>query len=69
MDQADYASDLTEQFLEDALKKRKPLPPVPPDPGLVCIHCFESVPLARQKVVPGVKCCIDCQQLVESGQL
>ncbi|MEM7319550.1 MAG: DksA/TraR family C4-type zinc finger protein [Pseudomonadota bacterium] len=27
-----------------------------------CVECEESIPEARQKALPGVKLCLDCQQ-------
>lgn len=30
-----------------------------------CAECDEAIPQARQLAVPGVRCCIDCQELAE----
>ncbi|WP_022669294.1 DksA/TraR family C4-type zinc finger protein [Desulfospira joergensenii] len=33
-----------------------------------CRECGEPIPPARQKAVPGVQLCIDCQTELEEGQ-
>lgn len=30
-----------------------------------CVECGEDIPLARQKLVPGVQMCVDCQSFHE----
>lgn len=30
-----------------------------------CVECGEDIPEARQKLVPGVQMCVDCQSLHE----
>ncbi len=34
----------------------------------LCRECGEEIPRARQKAVPGVQLCIDCQEELEQGQ-
>lgn len=33
-----------------------------------CQNCGEDIPLARQRAVPGVRLCIDCQSELEKQQ-
>ncbi|OWL90458.1 hypothetical protein B7O88_04230 [Halopseudomonas aestusnigri] len=30
-----------------------------------CLDCDEAIPLKRREALPGVECCVDCQQLRE----
>lgn len=30
-----------------------------------CTECDEEIPLARQRALPGVRTCVDCQELLE----
>lgn len=39
------------------------------DSAEFCEACGEPIPEARRRVLPGVKTCIDCQQLIERAGL
>lgn len=30
-----------------------------------CAECDEEIPLARQRALPGVRTCVECQELLE----
>lgn len=33
-----------------------------------CVNCGEDIPRARQKAIPGVRLCVDCQTELEEQQ-
>jgi phage/conjugal plasmid C-4 type zinc finger TraR family protein len=61
-DIVDRANDLAEMHLATALSNRPSYQGVS---ALVCVECDTEIPELRRKLVPGVKLCVDCQQLVE----
>jgi phage/conjugal plasmid C-4 type zinc finger TraR family protein len=63
-DFGDLAQRISELDLEQTLQRRAAarVPRLCVDD---CEGCGDSIPLARQNAVPGVRLCIDCQTKIE----
>lgn len=61
MDDADRAELEQERAMERALAERAMGRPIGVS-ALFCVDCGEPIPLARRQAVPGVMCCVPCQQ-------
>lgn len=63
-DEIDRDQEFNEQRLEEMIEQSRFKPG--PTPSLShCRLCGEAIPLKRQKILPGVTTCIDCQNLME----
>jgi len=67
-DLCDYAAEESQRALDLALAeaKRKAARPAVDHPH--CLECGEEIPEKRRALLPGVECCVYCQQLQESGR-
>jgi len=53
--------------VEDAVKRARSL--IPSGESLAnCENCDEEIPLARQKAIPGVRLCVQCQSIIEKQE-
>lgn len=66
-DPVDIAQAHEEELRQDALAAQARRTLVGGDSALVCEDCWEPIPDARRKALPGVQTCIDCQQARERG--
>ncbi|WP_336983956.1 MULTISPECIES: TraR/DksA family transcriptional regulator [unclassified Cedecea] len=59
--------DLVQQRVEEDLQRHinKARAKVPGVSRVLCIDCDSSIPLARRRAIPGVQCCITCQEIAE----
>ncbi|UGV30942.1 TraR/DksA family transcriptional regulator [Halopseudomonas aestusnigri] len=64
-DACDLGSDRAQQMLDDALAARIQKASRPAIDHPYCLDCDEAIPLKRREALPGVECCVDCQQLRE----
>jgi len=64
MDDADLAV-LHEERAEARARSRRMLAKPAKSSASHCIECYEAISQARQKAVPGVELCIECQTLEE----
>ena len=64
MDNADVANDYMEWRLEQTLKARQPQA-APVASRVDCVRCYEPIPAARRKALPGVQLCVACQTMME----
>lgn len=62
-DIADFANDLVQERIDQALAARKPA--VAGHSHLFCCGCDEPIPLARRLAIPGCTQCVDCQTFDE----
>ncbi|MGE4406058.1 TraR/DksA C4-type zinc finger protein [Pseudomonas sp.] len=65
MDDGDRARDWQQRQIEDALAAHRHKGGHPVPSRLDCEECGEEIPLARRRVVPGCRFCIDCQRKLE----
>jgi len=59
--------DLVQQRVEEELQRhintaRNRVPGVS---RVLCIDCDAPIPPARRRVIPGVQCCVTCQEIAE----
>ncbi|ELY2789579.1 TraR/DksA family transcriptional regulator [Cronobacter sakazakii] len=59
--------DLVQQRVEEQLQRhihnaRNRAPGVS---CVLCIECDAPIPPARRRAIPGVQCCVTCQEIVE----
>ncbi|MBW9418379.1 MULTISPECIES: TraR/DksA family transcriptional regulator [Enterobacter cloacae complex] len=59
--------DLVQQRVEEQLQRhihnaRNRAPGVS---LVLCIECDAPIPSARRRAIPGVQCCVTCQEIVE----
>lgn len=69
MDDIDFASDIAQARLEEALKAQASKKPRHAVSLTHCIHCGEEIPERRRELIVGVDSCRDCQELLEKGKL
>ena len=62
-DIADFANDLVQERIDQALAARKALPVF--ESFEFCVDCDSAIPLARRLVVTSCTRCAACQQLNE----
>lgn len=68
-DNADRATDLAQQHVDDALASRSFIGvDMAAAPGAECQECGTEIPNARRKAAPWAKTCIDCQEINERRQ-
>lgn len=69
MDECDFASRNTEFYLKQALKGQleKAAHNTKESSRCTCIDCGEAIPAARQKIVPGCRRCVACQNVYEKN--
>jgi phage/conjugal plasmid C-4 type zinc finger TraR family protein len=70
----DLANDRAAELLHDALAARqrareKTAGAAGLPSALVCEECGSDIPEPRRAAVPGVRTCIECQQVLEKGFL
>ncbi|HET8686911.1 MAG TPA: TraR/DksA family transcriptional regulator [Methanosarcina sp.] len=65
-DWIDEANELSEELLKKALSK---IVKYEGESSPECEECGAEIPEARQKLLPGVQTCVDCQELRERGKL
>lgn len=65
-DWIDEANELSEELLQKALSK---IVKYEGESLKECEECGVDIPEARQKLIPGVRTCVDCQELKEKGKL
>jgi len=63
-DEVDIANDYTERGLDNAINKIKNAN-YQGESKTECVECGEPIPEARRKLLPGVECCVYCQELNE----
>lgn len=63
-DEIDQDQEFNEQRLEDMIEKNRFKPGTTPSLPY-CRLCGEPIPELRQKILPGVTTCIDCQERIE----
>lgn len=59
--------DLVQQRVEEQLQRhiytaRNRAPGIS---RVLCIDCDAPIPSARRRAIPGVQCCVTCQEIVE----
>lgn len=59
--------DLVQQRVEEELQRhthaaRAKAPGVS---RVLCVECDDPIPLARRRAIPGVQCCVTCQEISE----
>lgn len=60
----EFASNNAQNLLDELIYKvRLKIPSG--ESSSFCLDCGENIPKARQKALPGVKCCISCQSIKE----
>lgn len=64
-DACELGSDRAQQMLDDALEHRRYQASRLALDNPYCMDCGEAIPLKRREAVPGVECCIYCQQVRE----
>ncbi|AVI83633.1 conjugal transfer protein TraR [Pseudomonas syringae pv. tomato] len=65
-DIADFANDLVQERIDQALAARRAAKPVLTlHSFLFCETCEEAIPDARRIVLPGCTQCLTCQSLLE----
>lgn len=65
-DIADFANDLVQERLDQALAARNASKPETAlHSFLFCDECDSPIPEARRLALPGCICCISCQQINE----
>ncbi|RXT63903.1 TraR/DksA family transcriptional regulator [Pseudomonas syringae] len=65
-DIADFANDLVQQRIDQALAARRAAKSVlTPHSFLFCETCEEAIPDARRIALPGCTQCLTCQSLLE----
>ncbi|KJM55095.1 TraR/DksA family transcriptional regulator [Leclercia adecarboxylata] len=59
--------DLVQQRVEEDLQRHinNARAKVPGVARLICIDCDAPIPPARSRAIPGVQCCITCQEIAE----
>lgn len=59
--------DLVQQRVEEDLQRHinNARAKVPGVALLICIDCDAPIPPARSRAIPGVQCCITCQEIAE----
>lgn len=59
--------DLVQQRVEEDLQRHinNARAKVPGAARLICIDCDAPIPSARSRAIPGVQCCITCQEIAE----
>jgi len=59
--------DLVHQRVEEDLQRHihNARAKVPGVSRVLCIDCDAPIPLARRRVIPGVQCCVTCQEIAE----
>lgn len=67
-DDGDRAKDWQEQQIEDALAAHQRTQGHPVTSRVDCKECGEEIPLARRRVVPGCRYCVECQRGIEMKQ-
>lgn len=68
-DIADFANDLVQERLDQALAARNAAKPVlAPHSFLFCVSCDDPIPEARRLVLLGCDLCVLCQSVVESRE-
>ncbi|WP_283966421.1 DksA/TraR family C4-type zinc finger protein [Tritonibacter sp. AK171] len=55
-------SEQIEASISDELARLKSRPALQGESLTHCADCEEEIPVARQRAIPGVKLCIECQQ-------
>ncbi|OHD24619.1 MAG: hypothetical protein A2Y38_16730, partial [Spirochaetes bacterium GWB1_59_5] len=61
MDDGDRASEWQQRQIADALADHQRTQGHPVASRVDCEECGEEIPLARRRVVPGCRFCVDCQ--------
>ena len=65
-DAADFANDLVQERIDQALRARSTLKPAPIGHSfLFCDGCDDVIPQARRLAQPGCHHCVNCQSVVE----
>ena len=68
-DIADFANDLVQERLDQALAARNAAKPVlAAHSFLFCVSCDDPIPEARRLALPGCDLCVVCQSVVESRE-
>lgn len=59
--------DLVQQRVEEDLQRHihNTRAKVPDVSRVLCIDCDTLIPPARRRAIPGVQCCITCQEIAE----
>ncbi len=65
-DFCDIGSDYTQQLVDDAIAAQLRKAWRPAVDHVYCLDCDEAIPLRRREALPGVECCVECQQVREA---
>ncbi|HBR2697747.1 TPA: TraR/DksA family transcriptional regulator [Klebsiella pneumoniae] len=59
--------DLVQQRVEENLQRhiQNARTRKPGIARVLCIDCDEPIPTARRQAIPGVQCCVTCQEIAE----
>lgn len=59
--------DIVQQRVEENLQRHinNARAKVPGVSRVLCTDCDAPIPLARRRAIPGVQCCITCQEITE----
>lgn len=64
-DAADFANDLVQERLDQALAARNARPLPAAHSFMYCESCDQPIPAARRQAISGCTQCVDCQTLDE----
>ncbi len=67
-DIADFANDLVQERIDQALAARSAKPPVVTHSFLFCEACDGPIPVARRLAQPGCTQCVECLSFTESKE-
>lgn len=68
-DIADFANDLVQERLDQALAVRNAAKPVLAfHSSLFCVSCDDPIPEARRLALQGCDLCVPCQSVIESRE-
>ena len=62
----DRAAEIEQLHREAALSRQAEKSAAPAVSAYDCEECGEPIPEARRQAAPGCRCCIDCQQELET---
>ena len=59
--------DLVQQRVEENLQRhiQNARARKPGTARVLCIDCDAPIPIARREAIPGVQCCVTCQEILE----
>jgi len=64
-DVCEVGAERTQQIIDDALAARRAAAARPAIDHPYCEDCDCAIPLKRREALPGVECCVDCQNIRE----